>query len=191
MNSEAKTKVYFVRHAQSDFSIKDDLNRPLSEKGIEDAKRVTNILIDKNITSIYSSPFKRAVDTIKDFAESTGLDIKINDNFRERKVGEWVEDFKAFSQKQWEDFDFKLAEGESLRQVQERNISALFDVIKNNFGKNIAIATHGTALSTIINYFNPGFGHADFWNIIDKMPYILCFRFNGMELESIEEVEII
>lgn len=191
MNMEIKTQVYFVRHAKPDLSIKDDMMRPLSEKGIEDTKKITNTLIDKNITSIYSSPFKRAVDTIKDFSENMELEIKTNNNFCERNVGEWVEDFKAFSQKQWEDFDFRIAEGESLRQVQERNISALFEVIKNNYGRNIAIATHGTALSTIINYFNPDFGYADFWNIVDKMPYILCFRFNGMELESIEEIEII
>lgn len=186
-----KTDIYFVRHAQSDFSIKDDLIRPLSEKGIEDTRRVTKALIDKNITSIYSSPFKRAVDTIKDFAENTGLEIKTDDNFCERKVGAWVEDFKAFSLKQWEDFDFKLDGGESLRQVQERNIAALFEVIKKNHGKSIAIATHGTALSTIINYFNPDFGHADFWSIADRMPYILYFRFNGMKLESLDEIDII
>ena len=139
-----KTDVYFVRHAQPDFSVKDDKIRPLSEKGMEDTKKVTDTLINNNITSIYSSPFKRAVDTIKDFAESTGLEIKIENDFRERKVGEWVEDFRAFSQKQWEDFNFRLDNGETLREVQERNISALFKVINNNPGKNVAIATHGT-----------------------------------------------
>jgi 2,3-bisphosphoglycerate-dependent phosphoglycerate mutase len=185
-----KTDVYFVRHAQPDFSVKDDKIRPLSEKGMEDTKKVTYTLIDKNIISIYSSPFKRSIDTIKDFAESTGLEIKIENDFRERKVGEWVEDFRAFSQKQWEDFNFRLDNGETLREVQERNISALFKVINNNLGKSVAIATHGTALSTIINYFNPSFGYTDFWNIVDKMPYILHFRFNGMELEYIKKIEI-
>ena len=185
-----KTDVYFVRHAQPDFSIKDDAIRPVSEKGMEDTKKVTYTLINKNITAIYSSPFKRAIDTMKDFAESIGLEIKIDNDFRERKVGEWVEDFKAFSQKQWQDFDFRLAQGESLREVQERNIFALFEVINNNLGESVAIATHGTALSTIINYFNPDFGYTDFWNIVDKMPYILHFRFDGMELEYIKEIEI-
>ena len=59
-----KTDVYFVRHAQPDFSIKDDAIRPVSEKGMEDTKKVTYTLINKNITAIYSSPFKRAIDTI-------------------------------------------------------------------------------------------------------------------------------
>ena len=126
---------------------------------------------------------------IKDFAENSGLEIITNNDFCERKVGEWVEDFRGFSEKQWQDFDFKLLGGESLREVQERNIAALFDVIRNNLGENVVIGTHGTALSTIINYFNPNFEYADFWRIVDKMPYILCFIFNDIKLESIEEVE--
>jgi 2,3-bisphosphoglycerate-dependent phosphoglycerate mutase len=83
-----KTYIYFVRHAQPDFSIKDDLTRPLTEQGVADAKKVTNALMNRNITAIYSSPYKRAIDTIKDFAENSGLEIITNNNFCERKVGE-------------------------------------------------------------------------------------------------------
>lgn len=184
------TNVYFVRHAQPDISIRDDLTRPLTKKGLEDTKKVTKALIDKNISSVYSSPYKRAADTVRDFVDTVKLDIIMDDNFCERRVGEWVEDYKSYSQKQWEDFDFKLQDGESLREVQKRNINMLLQVIKDNMGKNIVIGTHGTALSTIINYFKPSFGHADFWGIIDKMPYILCFRFNGLDLEYIEEIKI-
>lgn len=185
-----KTKVYFVRHAEPDFSIKDDWIRPLSEKGMADTRRVTNALRDKGIAAVYSSPFKRAVDTVKDFADSAGVEIITRDDFCERRSGAWVEDFKAYSAKQWENFDFKLPDGESLREVQERNIAALLGVVKENAGRSVAVGTHGTALSTILNYFNPAFGHDAFWGIIDKMPYILCFTFEGVELESVEEVEL-
>lgn len=185
-----ETKIYFVRHAHPDFSIRDDMIRPLSEKGVLDTKKVTDVLMDKNISIIYSSPFKRAIDTIKDFAENVDIEIKIDDDFRERNIGEWVEDFKAFSTRQWEDFDFKIQNGESLREVQKRNIGALSKVLHNYSGQNIVIGTHGTALSTIINYYKPEFAYADFWNMIDKMPYILCFIFNGRNLESLEEVII-
>ena len=185
-----KTYIYFVRHAQPDFSIKDDLTRPLSEQGLADTKKVTNVLMNRNIIAIYSSPYKRAIDTIKDFADNSGIGIITNNDFCERRVGEWVEDFRGYSEKQWHNFDFKLFGGESLKEVQERNISALFDVLRNNLGKSVAIGTHGTALSTIINYFNPNFGHADFWRIIDKMPFIICFKFNDMKLECMEEIEI-
>jgi 2,3-bisphosphoglycerate-dependent phosphoglycerate mutase len=185
-----KTNIYFVRHAQPDFSIKDDLTRPLSEKGIADSKKVSDGLIGKNITAIYSSPYKRAVDTIRYFSNNVGIDVITNDGFRERRVGEWIEDFKTFSLKQWQNFDFKILDGESLREVQERNISALIDVVKNNVGGNVTIGTHGTALGTIINYYNPDFGHDDFWNIVDKMPYILCLTFENLELEGIVEIEM-
>jgi len=125
-----KTNIYFVRHAQSDFSVKDDVTRPLSEKGLSDVMKVSKILKDKNITAIYSSPYKRTIDTIKDFAETNGFKIIIDEGFRERKVGEWVEDFKAYSKKQWENFDYKLANGESLRKIQKRNINSLINVLQ-------------------------------------------------------------
>ena len=185
-----KTKVYFVRHAQSDNSIREDMIRPLTNKGVEDSYKVTDALMDKNITAIYSSPFKRAIDTIKDFAEKAELEIKIIEDFCERNVGEWVEDFRTYSKRQWEDFYFKISNGESLKEVQERNIKALFKVLEENQGRNVAIGTHGTALCTINNYFNPNFGYSDFWEMIDKMPYILCFSFDGMKLEKIEEIEV-
>ena len=184
-----ETNIYFVRHAQPDFSAKDDLIRPLSEKGLEDAKKVTKILMDKNITSIYSSPFKRAIDTINDFANKSQIEIITVDDFCERRVGQWLEDFKSFSQRQWRDFNFKLDRGESLYEVQKRNINALFSVIRDNIGKNVVVATHGTALSTIINYFNPAFDYEGFLSIVDKMLYVLRFKFNEMKFQCIEEIE--
>jgi 2,3-bisphosphoglycerate-dependent phosphoglycerate mutase len=156
-----------------------------------DTKRVTKALKNRNIKAIYSSPYKRAYDTVKDLAETISLEINIVEDFRERKVGNvWVDDFTAYSRKQWADFDYKLEHGESLREVQKRNITALYDILKNNLGRNVVVGSHGTALSTIINYFNPDFGYDDFWSIVDKMPYILCFKFKNMEFIGMEEVEL-
>lgn len=182
------TKVYFVRHARPDLTVKNEL-RPLTVEGILDSKKVTKALRDKNISIAYSSPYLRSIQTIKDFAENKGLQITLIDDFRERSVGAWVEDFRSYSRMQWEDYDYKLDSGESLREVQERNASALNKVIEANQGKNIVIGTHGTALSTIINYYNPSFGYDDFWKLVDKMPYILCFSFRGLELQSMEEIQ--
>lgn len=47
--------------------------------------------------------------------------IDIIEDFRERRVdSEWIEDFNAFCRKQWEDFSYKLSDGETLSEVQER-----------------------------------------------------------------------
>lgn len=59
------TNIYFVRHANSSYST-DELNRPLSEKGINDAKKVTELLSHENISKVISSPYKRAIQSIED-----------------------------------------------------------------------------------------------------------------------------
>ncbi|SNX54450.1 histidine phosphatase family protein [Thermoanaerobacterium sp. RBIITD] len=182
------TKVYFVRHAKPDFSIKDDLMRPLTEDAINDCKKVTEFLSDKNITKAFSSPYKRAIDTIRDFTESLNLEINVIDDFRERKIGNtWIEDFDKFAKEQWTNFDYKLPEGESLNEVQKRNIKALMHILKENADENIVIGSHGTALSTIINYFNKEFGYTEFERIKNLMPFIVCFTFDGQDIMNIEE----
>ena len=75
-------------------------------------------------------------------------------------------------------FFFKLSDGECLKEVQERNVTALLELIKQYKGKNIVIGGHGTALSTIINYFDSSFGYEDFENIKTKMPWIVEFQFD-------------
>ena len=80
------TKVYFVRHAEPNYENHDDMLRELSARGMEDRKRVTAFLSDKQIDVVLSSPFKRAVDTVKDFADSKGLTVETVNDFRERKV---------------------------------------------------------------------------------------------------------
>lgn len=174
------TTVYFVRHAAPNYNNHDDLTRELSEQGMKDRKLVTEFLWDKGIDVILSSPYKRAVDTIKEFADAKGMKIKLIDDFRERKAGnDWMENFDDFCKNQWADFDFKLSGGESLREVQSRNISALNQVLETYAGKNVVIGSHGTALSTIINYFDPSFGYNEFQEIKSLMPWIVRFSFEG------------
>lgn len=173
------TKVYFVRHAEPNYNNHNDALRELSAKGMEDRKLVTEFLVDKHIEVVLSSPYKRAVDTIKDFADRMGLEINIIYDFRERKVESgWIEDFTSFTKMQWNDFTYKLSDGECLQEVQERNISALQQVLNKYAGKNIAVGSHGTALSTIINYFDRSFGYNDFEKIKNVMPWIVEFVFD-------------
>ncbi len=42
--------------------------------------------------------------------------------------------------------------GESIAMVQNRNIEVLNEILSDNMDKDIALGTHGTALSTILNY---------------------------------------
>ena len=87
------TTVYFIRHAEADNTMRDGRNRPLTEKGMNDRRLVTEFLQDKSIEAVLSSPFKRAVDTIAGFADGAGFEIEIIEDFRERKSdSDWVRD---------------------------------------------------------------------------------------------------
>lgn len=44
------TKVYFVRHALSDNTVRDDRKRPLTEDGKRDSMGVSWVLADRNIS---------------------------------------------------------------------------------------------------------------------------------------------
>lgn len=172
------TTVYFIRHAQSDRFTTDDRTRPLTETGLSDTHKITAALADKGITRIISSPYTRTLQTVSDLAKTLKLQPETDEDFRERNAGKWHGDrFFEFIEKQWADFSYHIEDGECLAEVQKRNIAALKRVLEKYTDETIAIATHGTALSTIINYFYPDFGYSDFIRIVDFMPYVIRMDF--------------
>lgn len=186
------TTLYFVRHAQSDYTIHDDQTRPLTAKGLQDRTLVSDYLMDKDVSVVISSPYKRAYDTVAEFAQRKELDIICVDDLRERKIeDEWIDDFTTFTMNQWSDFNYKRSSGESLKEVQTRNIHAILELLDCYPDKTIAIGTHGTALSTIINYFDPSFTYENFAQIVSLMPWIVRFTFHEHTCTSIEFIDVL
>ena len=172
------TNIYFIRHAEPNYENYDDTLRELTVKGLKDRRLVTAFLADKNIDVVISSPYKRAYDTVYDFAAKQGLNIEIIEDFRERKIdSEWITDFNTFCKNQWNDFDYKLTDGESLGEVQHRNIRALNQILEKYSGKNVVIGSHGTALCTIIHYYDNTFGYTEFERIRGLMPWVVQLTF--------------
>lgn len=144
---------------------------------------------DIEIDSVFSSPFKRTIDTVFPIASICGLEVKISDDLRERENGIWLEDFDSYAIKQWKDHNYKLKNGESLKEVQIRNIRVLNRILENSKEQSIIIGTHGTSLSTIINYFNPNYSYTDYRRIQDRMPYVLKMEFDGLKFISYSEID--
>jgi len=190
------TTLYFIRHAQperSADSIYEDRTYPLSEKGLADRKLATNFLQDKGIDIVLSSPFKRAFDTVAEFAEKNALEIEVIEDFRERKIADkWIGDdiWKTFSKNQWDDFSYKLTDGESITETQQRNIAALQDVLVRYVGKTIAIGTHGTALSSIIHFYDNSYGYDDFVTMQYLMPWAVKMVFDGDKCIEITKIDL-
>jgi len=187
------TTVYFIRHAESDYGVRDAHSRPLTAKGMADRALVTNFLSDKNVDIVCSSPYVRAVDTVSDFADKYGFKLNIIDDFKERVSDSDRDldgDFIAFMRKQWGDFNYTLSDGERLFDVQRRNIAALNGVLLQNENKTVAIGTHGTALSTIINHYDGSYGFQDFMAMVNIMPWVVRMTFDGLACVKIEKINL-
>ena len=186
------TNLYFVRHATPNYDNHDDLTRELTEQGLIDRHKAAQWLADKNITLVLSSPYKRSVDTVRPIADAIGqTEIETYYDLRERTVcDEWLYCFDEYALNQWSDFTYKLEGGECIGEVQERNIRAINEILKKYPDHNIAIGSHGTALSAIINYYSGGkWGFEDFQRIKKVMPFIARFTFDGDKFVDYEVIE--
>ena len=175
------TKIYFVRHAQPEHAWEDDRTRPLTGEGKKDSAIVFEFLKDKHIDEFYSSPYKRSMDTIADSADFFGKDIITDEDLREREKGENGNNHGMFH-KRWADHNYHEEGGESIAMVQKRNMRALTEILRDNIDKEVVVGTHGTALSTILNFYDKSFGCDDFLRIVDRMPYVIELDFEGDEL---------
>lgn len=185
------TVLYFIRHAQPDYSNHDDRLRPLTEQGRRDTQLVTDYFNNKTVDAVLSSPYLRAIDTVKPLADSRNLPVILEEDFRERLIDTvWIEDFQQFSKKQWKDFNYKLDGGESLSEVQERNIRAIERVLKEYSGKTVVIGSHGTALSTIVNFYDPTFGFSDFEAMKPLMPWAVKLSFPTNGPVTVEKINL-
>ena len=125
------TTVYFVRHAQPNYDNHDDLSRELTPKGLQDRMKVVEILKDEPIHAVFSSPYKRAVDTV-----------------------------------------------------------ALHRVLEVHPGETVVIGTHGTALSTLVDYYRPGFGYQGFDRIRDLLPWVVRMTFDSTTCVEMTEIDL-
>lgn len=175
------TKIYFVRHAQPEHAWEDDRTRPLTGEGKKDSAIVFEFLKDKHIDAFYSSPYKRSMDTIADSADFFGKDIITDEDLREREKGENGNNHGMFH-KRWDDHNYHEKGGESIAMVQKRNMRALTEILRDNIDKEVVVGTHGTALSTILNFYDKSFGCDDFLRIVDRMPYVIELDFEGDKL---------
>ena len=180
------TRVYFVRHAQSDYRSGPDRERGLTAEALEDRRVVLDFLRDKPVDAFYCSPYRRSLDTIREAADHFGLPIRTDERLREREAAPGGNCRELF-RKRWSDFDWHEPGGESLRFVQDRNIAALTEILEQNREKTLVLGTHGTALSTILNYYDPGWDCDSFLRVIDWMPFVVALDFDGTRYLSRRE----
>ncbi|MCI2170499.1 histidine phosphatase family protein [Schleiferilactobacillus perolens] len=154
--------IYFIRHGEPDTSVHDDQTRPLTPYGQQQAQQLMSVFHDLEITAVYASPFQRAVDTVTPLAKDHGLSVHQSDQLKERQMPGWVANFDQYVDRQWQDLDFAETGGESIHTVQARYLAFLQQLPPTG---TFIIGSHGTAMSSIVQYSQPGQGKRYFQSL--------------------------
>lgn len=167
------TTFYLVRHAHADWI--PDESRPLSTKGLQDARRVANLLCQHPIDAIYSSPARRAYQTIFPLAERIEIPINIDPDLRERKMGEAVfEDFFGAIEATWQNPTFAHPGGESSIEAQKRGLAVVKRLQVEDPNNAVVLSTHGNLLALILQGFDPSIDFS-FWKLL-TMPDVYVLK---------------
>lgn len=186
-----KTYVYMVRHAESPYIAGAERTRGLSRKGQANVKKVTEILMDKGIEVVISSPYARAVLTVEDLAHRLGLEVETYEDLRERCFAgeDYIlsdENFMDEVMNMFHNPDYSLPGGESNAECQVRAVSALQEILEKYRGTKIALGTHGNVMTMMLNHFDDSYD-LEFLKQTSK-PDIYRLEFEGHELIEVSRL---
>ncbi len=154
------TTVYLLRHAESRPSATiEEPDWPLTNLGKQQALDIAPTLAKLDIDHVYTSPYLRAVETAKPFADFTGKPLRIHDELREQR-SLWmdsVEDFMDQMRKKWQDFHFTPPGGESNAECQLRIVNSVRNIIRRHPGRTLLVSSHGSAISLLLNSIHNSF----------------------------------
>jgi 2,3-bisphosphoglycerate-dependent phosphoglycerate mutase len=175
------TTLILVRHAQSapDPGLP-ERDWPLSELGRRQAAELAPALRALGVDALASSPFIRAMDTLRPYADAAGLPIAVDDDLRERALGGWLADaadVEAAVRRMHADLDFCLEGGETGRACIARFEAALARVVAAHPGRTIAVGSHGGVLGHLLAQQGDA-PTGEFWRRI-RNPHIFVFDARG------------
>jgi len=135
--------------------------RPLSINGELNAEKIAENNLFQNVTKIYSSFHSSALSTSKYLANKYNLEINLDANFNDCKVGYLgSKNMKMVKGLQDHDFNYKLSNGESLAEVGTRLLNEINKLVSNK--EDIVIFTHKRAiLGYLLKYAKVGYNLDD------------------------------
>ena len=158
MSNQGKRKIWFVRHAQSEYNKKHLFtgwhDPDLTEKGVNTAKELKNELSSVHFDYVYSSPLKRAAETASLIVDGR-FEIKFDDRLKERSYGDWSGLNKSEIKEQVGEKLFlsarrgwstKPPNGESLEDVSSR-VSSFIETLP--LSGNVLVVSHGNTIRAI------------------------------------------
>ncbi len=180
-----RNNYYLLRHAEVDRSKDVHFSEhELTQKGHEQARNLVPILRSSNISEIFCSPFKRAIQTIEPYSASFTLDDRISG----RIVGDLPkEQTWKFFKESWNDFNFTKHGAESATQCADRINAFKIEVEQNFRDKNILVVSHSNPIAFYLNTIDPLIDYNWFKNM--KAPSLYRIYFEGSK-KAFEELSI-
>jgi len=133
----------------------------LSDAGYQQAEKLAACLAQQPIDAVFSSPYKRAMETIAPFAQQTGLNIHTLDHLCERTLSATPqEDWLEHVELSFQDRDYKLPGGESLHMTAQRALAAIQTIKASGSLLSVAVS-HGNLIASLLSHIDPGFGFLD------------------------------
>lgn len=163
--------IYIIRHCEAEGQSSDS---PLTEKGYIQANEISEFLSsDIKVDRIISSPFLRAIQTIKPFARNKNIEIEMDSRLSERLLSstffpDWMDKLEAT----FNDMDLKYEGGESSNEARNRIVEVVNDIVASN-SENTIIVAHGGIISLLLNHYDKNFGFEQWKSLSNPDVYLL------------------
>lgn len=177
-------KAYLIRHAKSSGQPRE---APLSDEGRAQADALIPVLQALEAGPIFSSPYRRAMDTLAPYANFSGQEMTTIEDLRERHLSpvplpDWEEHIRA----SFKDPDHCAPGGESHRDLMRRWTTALSHIAAAQ-GRPV-FATHGGMTAALFHDLDPSFGF-DGWKSLSN-PDLYALTLKGPRLIRFERLNL-
>jgi broad specificity phosphatase PhoE len=141
------TALLLVRHGETDWNadgrLQGQTDRPLSDFGRRQARRLADELEGEELEAIYSSDLVRARETAEIVGERLGLPVVLDPDLREKDWGTW----EGLTAVERDRVEFA---GESTETHQERMLRALRRIAERHPGDGrVLVVTHGGSMRRV------------------------------------------
>lgn len=192
-------KFFLCRHGQTNQNIdgiikgqNENLITDFTEKGKEQIAHLARYIVENKIEAVFSSDMPRAVQTAEIALKNVQIPIYFSVNFRGLNVGAFQgknkEEFDGsyVVKRVFSDYDYAFPNGESINQLIQRFLKELNCINESYNYKNVAVVTHGAAISNVKAYLSKeSFSKIDYciiqfveqkWEVLDAGLYDNLFE---------------
>jgi broad specificity phosphatase PhoE len=154
------TTIFLARHGESDWNVEKRFqghtDRPLTERGREQAYALADLVAGEKIDAIYTSPLSRAQETAEIVAARVGLEPVALPELREVDTGSWsglsradVEARFPEGFARWRSGGSGWEDGETYEEMAERVIGVLGTVAEAHPDGRVLVISHGGPIRAI------------------------------------------